>query len=79
MHNTKMKTKIKSTDGKEGKEIVLPKVFDSKIREDVVSKVLEAKKFAQPYAPNLQAGKNYFYHTGIKGSNSIILVLPTFI
>ena len=33
------------------------KIFESEIREDIVSKVLEAKKRQQPYAPSPVAGK----------------------
>jgi large subunit ribosomal protein L4e len=54
-----MKTKIFTTDGKAGKEIDVPKVFSQKIRGDLISKILEAKKKIQPYAPNLMAGKQY--------------------
>jgi large subunit ribosomal protein L4e len=51
------KTKILSIDGKEKGTISLPKCFSSEIREDIVSKVLEAKKIQQPYAPSPIAGK----------------------
>ncbi len=54
-----MKTKILSIDGKEKTNIELPKVFDSEVREDIVAKVLEAKKVMQPYAPFLMAGKQH--------------------
>jgi len=54
-----MKTKIYSIDGKVGREIELPKIFESEIREDIVAKVLESKKRKQPYAPSLVAGKQY--------------------
>jgi large subunit ribosomal protein L4e len=52
-----MKTKVYDLSGKQGKEIELPKEFSSKVRKDVVEKVLEAKKFAQPYGPDPMAGK----------------------
>ena len=52
-----MKTKIMTTDGKEGREIELPKFFSSRIREDIVSRILEAKKSKQPYSPSPTAGK----------------------
>ena len=52
-----MKTNVLDLQGKEKAKIELPKVFSSKIREDIVLKVLEAKKTKQPYAPNLLAGK----------------------
>jgi|TARA_Y100000310_G_scaffold251425_1_gene257934 large subunit ribosomal protein L4e len=51
-----MKTKIFQIDGKQGKEIDTPKYFSHKIREDIVNKVLEAKKSKQPYGSNPVAG-----------------------
>jgi large subunit ribosomal protein L4e len=51
-----MKIKTYKIDGSAGKEITLPKCFSSQIREDIVSKVLEAKKTQQPYAPSPVAG-----------------------
>lgn len=53
-----MKTKILTIDGKEKGSINLPKSFSVSIREDVVAKVLEAKKNWQPYGANPRAG-NY--------------------
>jgi large subunit ribosomal protein L4e len=52
-----MKTKILTIDGKSKGTIDLPKCFSAKIREDIVAKVLEAKKSQQPYAPSLVGGK----------------------
>lgn len=52
-----MKSAIYSTNSK--KEISLPKIFSSKIREDIVERVLEAKKRKQPYSPSPVAGKSY--------------------
>lgn len=54
-----MKTKLYDINGKQGKEINLPKCFDAKVREDIVAKVLEAKKIQQPYAPSPVAGKQH--------------------
>lgn len=54
-----MKGIILNVEGKEKTKIDLPKVFSSKIREDIVLKVLEAKKTKQPYGPNILAGKQY--------------------
>lgn len=54
-----MKAKVFSVDGKAGKEVELPKAFSSKIRKDIVSKVLEAKRSQQPYSPSLTAGKQH--------------------
>ncbi len=52
-----MKMKIIDKEGKATKEITLPKCFNAKIREDIVAKVLEAKKTMQPYSPSPVAGK----------------------
>lgn len=54
-----MKAKVFGVDGKAGKDIEMPKAFSSRIREDIVQKVLEAKKTQQPYAPSLTAGKQH--------------------
>lgn len=54
-----MKTKILDINGKEKGHIELPKEFSAVIREDIVSKVIEAKKQQQPYAPSLVAGKQH--------------------
>jgi len=54
-----MKTPILDVNGKKTKELELPKFFSEKIREDIISKVLEAKKTRQPYSPSLVAGKQY--------------------
>ena len=54
-----MKAKIIDLNGKKTKEVELPKFFSEKIREDIVAKVLEAKKSQQPYAPSLVAGKQH--------------------
>lgn len=54
-----MRAKILDIHGKEKKTIELPKCFSKKIREDIVAKVLEAKKTKQPYAPSPVAGKQH--------------------
>lgn len=54
-----MKTKILDINGQAKKTIELPKFFESKIREDIVAKVLEAKKRQQPYSPSPVAGKQH--------------------
>lgn len=54
-----MKAHVFSVAGKKTKEITLPQCFSATIREDIVQKVLEAKKKKQPYAPSLVAGKQY--------------------
>jgi len=54
-----MKANILNIEGKRLREINLPKCFSADIREDIVNKVLEAKKRQQPYAPSLVAGKQH--------------------
>jgi len=54
-----MKTKLYDTKGKQAKEIQIPEFFTAEIREDIVAKVLEAKKSMQPYAPSSVAGKQH--------------------
>ena len=54
-----MKINILNIEGKKLREINLPKCFSADIREDIVAKVLEAKKRQQPYAPSLVGGKQH--------------------
>ena len=54
-----MKTQIYDMHGKKAGEMELPKIFSAKIREDIVAKVLESKKIAQPYSPSPMAGNQY--------------------
>ena len=54
-----MKTEIYKLDGSAGGTIDLPKCFSAPIREDLISKVVEAKKRRQPYAPNPVAGSQH--------------------
>lgn len=54
-----MKATILDINGKKTKEISLPSFFSSKIRQDIILKILEAKKNRQPYAPSPVAGKQY--------------------
>lgn len=54
-----MKADILTIDGKRIKEIELPSVFSSKIREDIMKKVAEVEKNMQPYSPNFMAGRKY--------------------
>ncbi len=54
-----MKAKILDINGKEKESIDLPKFFSQEIREDLIEKVLEAKKSKQPYAPSPVAGKQH--------------------
>ena len=54
-----MKANILNMDGKKLREINLPECFSAEIREDIVAKVLEAKKRQQPYSPSPVAGNQY--------------------
>jgi len=54
-----MKTQIYDEHGKKAREMELPKIFSTKIREDIVAKVLESKKIIQPYSPSPVAGNQY--------------------
>lgn len=54
-----MKTKTFDIKGTEKGSIDLPKEFSAKIREDIVTKVLETKKKQQPYSPSPVAGKQH--------------------
>src|SRR3989344_3311774 len=56
------KISVLSVEGKQIKEISMPKFFSEKIREDIVQKCLEARKSKQPYAP--------FYLAGLQASAS---------
>jgi large subunit ribosomal protein L4e len=54
-----MKTKLYNINGTEKGSVDLPKEFSSPIREDIVAKVIEAKKKRQPYSPSPVAGKQH--------------------
>lgn len=54
-----MKCKIFSLSGSRNREIDLPAIFSSKIREDVVVKYFEADKFIQPFSPYAEAGRRH--------------------
>ncbi len=54
-----IKSHILDINGKKTKEITLPDAFSSVVREDIVAKVVEAKKTRQPYAPSLVGGKQH--------------------
>jgi large subunit ribosomal protein L4e len=54
-----MKANILDINGKKKGSIDLPKCFSQEIRKDIISKVLEAKKTKQPYAPSPVAGKQH--------------------
>jgi len=52
-----MKTQILDITGKKLKDIEIPGIFSEPVREDLISKILEAKKTRQPYSPNPVAGR----------------------
>jgi large subunit ribosomal protein L4e len=54
-----MKANILDLQGKKKGDMALPSFFSEKIREDIIAKVLEAKKNKQPYAPSPRAGLGY--------------------
>ncbi len=51
-----MKAALYDIEGNEQGAIELPKVFETKIREDIVAKYFEVEKFIQPYASKSGAG-----------------------
>jgi len=51
-----MKIEILNVEGKKQGEIET-NIFDGKIREDIIQRVVEAEKTKQPHAPNYLAGK----------------------
>lgn len=54
-----MKTNIYNIDGKTIKQIELPKCFSEMIRDDLVWKIIEAKRIAQPYGPGAESGRHH--------------------
>ncbi|OGJ13080.1 50S ribosomal protein L4 [Candidatus Pacearchaeota archaeon RBG_19FT_COMBO_34_9] len=54
-----MKSKILDIHGKEKGSIELPKAFSETVREDIIAKVIEAKKTRQPYSPSPVGGKQH--------------------
>ncbi len=54
-----MKTPILDINGKKVKEIELPSFFTARIRDDLISKILEAEKKKQPYSPSPNAGMQH--------------------
>lgn len=53
------KSKILDIHGKKKGIIDLPKAFSAVVRNDVISKVVEAQKVKQPYAPSPVGGKRH--------------------
>lgn len=54
-----MKTKVLTKDGKNTKEIEIPKIFSSEIREDIAQKCFRILEKIQPYGSYIFAGKLY--------------------
>lgn len=54
-----MKAQLFDSSGNKKSEIELPEVFNTFVREDIVSKVFEAEKAVQPYSPYKEAGKRH--------------------
>lgn len=54
-----MKTEIYKLDGKTSGSIDLPKCFSTKVRADIIAKVVEAQKITQPYSPSPIAGNQH--------------------
>jgi len=52
-----MKATLYSKDGTKKSQIDLPKLFEIRIREDIVAKYFEADKLIQPYSSFKEAGK----------------------
>ncbi|MEK6875285.1 MAG: 50S ribosomal protein L4 [Nanoarchaeota archaeon] len=53
------KINVLDIQGKKIKEIEMPEFFKQKIREDIISKIIESRKSKQPYAPSPVAGKQH--------------------
>ncbi|MFB6246761.1 MAG: 50S ribosomal protein L4 [Candidatus Pacearchaeota archaeon] len=54
-----MKAKVLDKQGNEKQKVDLPEAFSKRIREDIVAKVIEAKRQEQPYAPSPVAGRQH--------------------
>lgn len=54
-----MKANVYDLEGKKKKEIELPKVFDSVVREDIVRKCVEIFKDFQPHSLDPEAGRRH--------------------
>ena len=54
-----MKGNILDINGKTKETIELPSCFSEKLRDDIISKIIEAKKKKQPYAPSPVAGNQH--------------------
>ncbi|MEK6899416.1 MAG: 50S ribosomal protein L4 [Nanoarchaeota archaeon] len=54
-----MKAAVYDMSGKKKYDIELPKIFDSKIREDIIAKSFEAERYWQPHSSFSDAGKRH--------------------
>jgi large subunit ribosomal protein L4e len=52
-----MKTQLYSSTGEKKSQIELPKIFSTRIREEIAQKYFEADKFIQPYSSFVGAGQ----------------------
>lgn len=66
-----MKTQILDINGKKLREINLPSFFSERVREDIISKVLEAKKKSQTYSPSALAGRQHSASGKIKHRRNV--------
>ena len=53
------KVEILDINGKKTKTLELPSAFFKSVREDLIARVIEAKKIRQPYSPYLMAGRQH--------------------
>jgi large subunit ribosomal protein L4e len=51
-----MKATLFDSSGNKKGTIELPKVFETRVREDIAAKYFEVNKFIQPYSPQFRAG-----------------------
>ena len=54
-----MKSQILSIEGKKLREIELPNIFSTKIREDIMKKTFESEQITHPYGPSYKAGRQH--------------------
>ncbi|PIN90820.1 50S ribosomal protein L4 [Candidatus Pacearchaeota archaeon CG10_big_fil_rev_8_21_14_0_10_34_76] len=54
-----MKATLYDITGKKKGEIEMPKLFDNRVREDLVGKYFEVDKFIQPYSPDPRGGRKH--------------------
>ncbi len=54
-----MKAQLFSPKGEKKSQVEMPKVFSTKVRQDIIQKYYEAEKMIQPYAPDDRAGQEH--------------------